>query len=52
VSEFRLNRSRYCNCCKEMNKRIQLPAPTKDDPDYKVAICPDCDLIRPEKVLV
>lgn len=42
--ELRANRSRTCRCCMRTKYRVQLPAPTPDDPDYKVAVCPDCDM--------
>jgi transposase len=38
------NRSRNCSCCGRRAVRVHLPAPTGDDPDFKVAVCPACDL--------
>jgi hypothetical protein len=38
-----VNRSRHCRLC-DQRVRIQLPAPKPDDPDYKVAVCPTCDI--------
>lgn len=41
---LRVNRSRSCRCCGRARYRVQLSAPKPDDPDYKVAVCPDCDM--------
>lgn len=43
VKLYRVKRSRACTCCMRPRYRVQLPAPKPDDPDYKVAVCPDCD---------
>lgn len=41
---IRINRSRTCRLCLRSKYRVQLTAPKEDDPDYKVAVCPDCDM--------
>ena len=43
---LRVKRSRTCTCCRQGRKRIQVNAPTPDDPDYLVAVCPDCDMTQ------
>jgi hypothetical protein len=45
VKPLRCNRSRTCHCCEKQKVRIQKPAPKPDDPDYKVAVCPICDIL-------
>lgn len=40
----RVNRSRNCTCCLRRLYRIQVLAPTATDPDYCVAVCPECDM--------
>ena len=40
-----LNRSKNCHLCNSRGVRIHLAAPTEDDPDYVLAVCPTCDLI-------
>lgn len=39
-----VNRSRTCKCCKKVRFRVLVLSPTKDDPDYTVAVCPTCDM--------
>jgi hypothetical protein len=39
-----VNRSRNCHLCKGNRIREQRPSPKPDDPHYKVAVCPTCDL--------
>jgi hypothetical protein len=38
------NRSRNCWLCGGRGVREQRASPKKDDPHYKVAVCPNCDL--------
>ena len=42
---YHLNRSKNCHLCNSRGVRIHLAAPTEDDPDYVLAVCPTCDLI-------
>jgi len=44
VSELNCNRSRTCFLCGKSKHRVRIPAPKIDDPDYTVAVCPDCDM--------
>lgn len=46
-----LNRSRACHLCAKRAQRVLLPAPKKDDPNYTVAVCPDCDMTVGHKEL-
>jgi hypothetical protein len=39
-----LNRSRSCTCCDQRHIREHRRVGIPDDPDYAVAVCPNCDL--------
>ncbi|TXH28761.1 MAG: hypothetical protein E6R06_00135 [Mycobacterium sp.] len=38
------NRSRVCHCCGGGMVRIQVSWPKSNDPDYRGAVCPTCDV--------
>ena len=37
------NRTRNCTCCGQRKVREHVRVGKPDDPDYAVAVCPNCD---------
>lgn len=37
------NRTRNCTCCDQRRVREHVRVGTPSDPDYAVAVCPNCD---------
>lgn len=39
------NRTRNCTCCDQRKVRDHVTVGTPGDPDYVVAVCPNCDTV-------